>query len=61
MRQFVEIPFVENDHEFTVTFDSLEDIDFVIERLEELRAELEHKIEMAKQKKTRETQTCKAA
>lgn len=29
----------------------MEDIDFLIERLEELRAELEHRIEMAKQKK----------
>lgn len=51
MRQFVEFTFGGNNTEFTVAFDSVEAIDFVIESLEELRAELEHKIEMEKQRK----------
>lgn len=59
MGQFVELTFGENETEFTVAFDSLEDIDFVIERLEELRAELEHKIEMAKQKKRKKRKRAK--
>lgn len=51
MRQFVEFTFGGNNTEFTVAFDSVKAIDFVIESLEELRAELEHKIEMEKQRK----------
>lgn len=51
MRQFVEFTFCGNNTEFTVSFDSVEAIDFVIESLEEARADLEHKIEMEKQRK----------